>query len=168
MTAHHAPRQDDWSYRSTSAEDTERLGRIVGACLEGGEVIALYGDLGTGKTTLVRGLAAGIGAPPRAVSSPTFVLVHEYHGRLRLAHADLYRISSALELHHTGLMDYFDRSTVTVIEWAEKAAGELPSDRLEVRLSHDGVSTRRLTMSGLGRHATELLIRIRTTMAEAP
>jgi tRNA threonylcarbamoyladenosine biosynthesis protein TsaE len=165
MNTEEGPTHDTWTFQSRSAVETERLGFTIGTCVEGGDIVALYGELGTGKTTLVRGLAAGIGASPRHVSSPTFVLIHEYHGRLRLAHVDLYRISSAMDLHHTGLTDYFDDATVTVLEWAEKATGELPPDRLEIRLGHEGNVTRRLVMSGRGPHAKRLLGRIRNAMA---
>jgi tRNA threonylcarbamoyladenosine biosynthesis protein TsaE len=88
---------------------------LIGESLEGGEVIALYGDLGTGKTVLVRGIAGGLGAPMRMVSSPTFVLIHEYQGRLRLAHVDLYRLEDPSELLHLGLDDYLDGQNVLAV-----------------------------------------------------
>jgi tRNA threonylcarbamoyladenosine biosynthesis protein TsaE len=150
-----------WRYASRSPQDTERLGRAIGNALQGGEILALYGELGTGKTTLVRGIAAGAGAPPQRVTSPTFVLIHEYHGRLRLAHADLYRIMSADELPHTGLSDYLDDHTVVAIEWAERAGGDLPGDRLEIRLSHVGNATRQFTMNALGSRSQRLLSCVR-------
>src|SRR5262245_9267813 len=80
-----------WRRSLPSLRDTDRLGRAIGSVLEGGESLALSGTLGAGKTALVRGIATGLGAPAEAVSSPTFVLLHEYHGRLPLAHIDLYR-----------------------------------------------------------------------------
>lgn len=123
--------------------------------------MALYGDLGSGKTALVRGMAAGLGASPRAVSSPTFVLIHEYHGRLRLAHADLYRLDSARELSHIGLSDYDDGRTVTVVEWADKAGHELPADRLEVHLRHRSPNVREIVFIPRGAQARRLLARVR-------
>jgi tRNA threonylcarbamoyladenosine biosynthesis protein TsaE len=158
--------QNGWAYDSRSPDATVRLGHQIGTALEGGEVVALYGDIGTGKTTLVRGMAAGIGAPPQAVTSPTFVLIHEYRGRLRLAHADLYRITDPDELRHTGLIDYFDGSTVVVIEWAERAGDTLPSDRLQIRLSHEAPSVRHIVMSALGSDAKRLLTNIRQHFKE--
>lgn len=143
-----------------SPADTDRLGRRLGRALHPGDVVALYGELGAGKTALVRGLAAGLGAPPDTVSSPTFVLIHEYRGRLRLAHADLYRIDSAAELAQLGLSDYDDGRTVLAIEWADKAGGELPADRLEIRLSHRGAATRGAEMAALGAASRRLLARI--------
>lgn len=123
--------------------------------------MALYGELGTGKTALVRGMAAGLGASPRAVSSPTFVLIHEYHGRLRLAHADLYRLDSTGELPHIGLADYDDGNTVTAIEWADKAGRYLPADRLEIHLEHRSPGVREIGFIPRGTQAGGLLARLR-------
>jgi tRNA threonylcarbamoyladenosine biosynthesis protein TsaE len=143
-----------------SPVETERLGRRLGRALQAGDVVALYGELGAGKTALVRGMAAGLGASPDAVSSPTFVLIHEYRGRLRLAHADLYRIDSAAELTQLGLPDYDDGRTAFAIEWADKAGDELPADRLEIRLSHRGSATREAGMAATGTASRRLLARI--------
>lgn len=128
-------------------------------------MLALYGELGSGKTALVRGMAAGLGAPPRSVSSPTFVLIHEYHGRLRLAHADLYRLDSVAELPHIGLSEYDDGRTVTAIEWAEKAGAELPADRLEIHLRHRSPVARAITFVPKGTRARRLLVRLRARRA---
>ncbi len=152
---------DGLRFLSASVTDTDRFGRVIGRALRGGEVIGLYGDLGTGKTTLVRGIAAGLGAAARLVSSPTFVLIHEYHGRLLLAHADLYRIESQDDVAQTGLSDYLDGETVAVVEWAERAGSELPDDRLEIHLTHRGRATRALHLSATGPISGELLRRIR-------
>jgi tRNA threonylcarbamoyladenosine biosynthesis protein TsaE len=157
-----------WTWLSRSPKETERLGHRIGESLQGGEVLALYGELGTGKTSLVRGIAAGIGAPSRVVTSPTFVLIHEYRGRLPLAHADLYRVESPDELHQIGLSDYFNGETVVTIEWAEKATAELPSDRLEIRLTHGGARQRDLELEAFGGMARALLRRIRSRMGGRP
>lgn len=154
-----------WRYRSRSAAETDRLGQVLGLCLRGGHVIALFGDLGTGKTVLVRGIAAGLGAPPRNVSSPTFVLVHEYRGRLPLVHADLYRIASETELPHLGLSDYLDGRHVVAIEWAEKAGRELPDDRLEIMLRHHSQTTREIILTPTGADSREFLSRARRRWA---
>jgi tRNA threonylcarbamoyladenosine biosynthesis protein TsaE len=150
-----------WRHRSRSAAETNRLGQIVGKVLRGGEVLALSGDLGTGKTSLVRGIAVGLGAPPRSVSSPTFVLIHEYHGRLPLAHADLYRIDHARELPQLGLSDYLDGRHVVAIEWAEKAGHEMPDDRLEIMLTHHSQTARDIVMQATGPDSRGLLSRVR-------
>lgn len=150
-----------WHCLSKSAADTDRLGRRIGRSLQGGETLALYGELGTGKTALVRGMAAGLGASPQAVSSPTFVLIHEYHGRVRLAHADLYRLQSHAELPHIGLSDYDDGHTVTAIEWADKAGDDLPADRLEIHLRHRSPNVREMAFIPRGVQARRLLARVR-------
>jgi tRNA threonylcarbamoyladenosine biosynthesis protein TsaE len=152
-----------WRYTSRSAEDTERLGRSIGSALQGGEVLALYGELGTGKTTLMRGIAAGAGVPPERVTSPTFVLIHEYVGRLRLAHADLYRLATTDELAQTGLSDYLDDRTVVAIEWADRGASELPADRLDIAFAHEASTTRQVTMTAFGSRSKQLLAQIRKT-----
>src|SRR5690349_2131229 len=105
-----------WSLASCSVADTECLGAMIGNGVQGGEVFALYGEVGTGKTALVRGIATGLGAAPRSVGSPTFVLIHEYRGRLPLAHADLYRLESVQTVPHLGLEEYFDGRTIVAVE----------------------------------------------------
>lgn len=149
-----------WSIVSCSTADTERLGHMIGAGLQGGEVLALYGEVGTGKTTLIRGIAAGLGAAPRKVSSPTFVLIHIYQGRLRLAHADLYRLESAQSLPHLGLEEYFDGRTVVAVEWAERAGDDLPLDRVEIRFAHESPTDRTVIITTTGPRADETLTRI--------
>lgn len=145
---------------SCSIADTEHLGHMIGTGLHGGEVFALYGEVGTGKTALIRGMAAGLGAAPRTVSSPTFVLIHEYQGRLSLAHADLYRLESAETLPHLGLEEYFDGETVVAVEWAERAGNELPLDRAEIRIAHRSATERDIMITTTGPRAHEALTRI--------
>ena len=92
-------------YRTTSPEETEALGFRLGECLHGGEVLALLGGLGMGKTAFTRGIAAGLGIPS-GVSSPTFALVHDYTGRLTVHHFDMYRVDGWDDLYSTGFFDY--------------------------------------------------------------
>lgn len=128
--------------------------------------MGLHGEVGAGKTTLVRGAAIGAGAAPHEVSSPTFVFVHEYRGRLRLVHADLYRIEAEAELPHLGLSDYLDDSTAMAVEWAEKAGSELPRDRLDIYLSSlSGRTARSVLFRATGNRSRALLARIRTGWA---
>jgi tRNA threonylcarbamoyladenosine biosynthesis protein TsaE len=147
-----------WNLVSTSAQQTDRLGQAIGHALRGGETIALYGPLGAGKTALVRGLAQGLGASPTVVSSPTFVMIHEYdQGRLRLAHVDLYRIGSPRELESTGLTEYFSGQTVTAIEWADKGLPALPHDRIEITLNHRAERSRTIQLRTTGPKSEEIL-----------
>lgn len=146
-----------WRLVSSSQQHTDRLGQAIGSSLRGGETIALYGPLGAGKTALVRGIARGLGAESTAVTSPTFVMIHEYQGRLPLAHVDLYRVRSPRDLESTGLVDYFSGSTVTAVEWADKGTPVLPSDRLDIELTHRAVQSRVIRLRATGPVSGELL-----------
>lgn len=137
----------------------------MGSAMKGGEILALFGPLGAGKTALVRGMAAGLDAPSTAVSSPTFVLIHEYHGRLPLAHVDLYRLPSARDIESIGLQEYLTGPTVAAIEWADKGLTILPSDRLEIILRHASVESRTITMTATGPCSRDFLGRIRQVYA---
>ena len=151
-----------WQLLSTSHRHTDRLGQAIGRALCGGETIALYGPLGAGKTALVRGIAQGLGASPTAISSPTFVIIHEYdQGRLPLAHVDLYRIRSPRELESTGLIEYFSGQTVTAIEWADKGLAALPQDRIEIALNHRAARSRTIQLSATGPKSDEILTHLR-------
>ncbi|HEU4686445.1 MAG TPA: tRNA (adenosine(37)-N6)-threonylcarbamoyltransferase complex ATPase subunit type 1 TsaE [Nitrospira sp.] len=145
---------------SASARDTDRLGRVIGRALLGGETLALSGPLGSGKTALVRGVAVGLGAVASTVSSPTFVLIHEYQGRLPLAHVDLYRLNSGSELQSTGMSDYLSGQTVAAIEWADKALLSLPQDRVDILLEHLSTESRSITLRAAGPTSTALLNQI--------
>ena len=151
-----------WKLVSTSHRHTDRLGQVIGRVLRGGETIALYGPLGAGKTALVRGIAQGLGASPTAISSPTFVVIHEYdQGRLPLAHVDLYRIRSPRELESTGLIEYFSGQTVTAVEWADKGRAVLPQDRIDMTLNHRAARSRSIQVRATGPKSGELLARLR-------
>ncbi len=114
---------------------TERLGEHLGRLAEPGDVLTLIGELGSGKTTFVRGLAKGLDVPPEvAVVSPTFTLVNEYTGRLPLYHIDLYRVDAG-EREELGLDEYIYGGGVTAIEWAERLGRAMPPARLDIRLS---------------------------------
>ena len=141
---------------SRSAAATRRLGERLGERLRPGDVVALLGELGAGKTQFVRGLCRGAGVPDADVSSPTFAIVATYRGRLPVNHADLYRIGDEDELHATGFHDLVGRAGATIVEWADRFPGALPRERLEIRLEHDPghPSSRRIAISGFGdRHA---------------
>ena len=154
----HAASSLPWRLVSLSPQHTDRLGQAIGRVLCGGETIALYGPLGAGKTALVRGIAQGLGASPAAVTSPTFVVIHEYdQGRLPLAHMDLYRIRSPHDLESTGLIEYFSGQTVTVIEWADKGLAALPQDRVEITLNHRAMRSRTIQLCATGPKSGDIL-----------
>lgn len=114
-----------------SAAETRRLAQRLLKQLPGRAVLALHGDLGSGKTCFVQGLAEGLGID-QPVTSPTFTLVHEYHGTRRLVHADLYRIRGADDALSLGLDEYFETDGVVALEWAERAEELLPADTLHI------------------------------------
>lgn len=119
-------------WNSNSPQETEALGKTIAATLTGGEVIALYGGMGMGKTAFTRGVAEGLGILG-GVSSPTFALVHEYAGgRLPLYHFDMYRVTSWDDLYSTGFFDYLDTDAVLVIEWSENIDGALPEKKISI------------------------------------
>ncbi len=136
---------------------TRAAGRALGVALRGGDVVALVGELGAGKTTLVIGVVDGAGGDVGLVASPTFALVHEYGGPLVIAHVDLYRLERERELDELGLDELWARpDSAALIEWADRFWHRLPADRLEVTLAHDGLA-RRLVAEARGPRAQRLL-----------
>ena len=132
---------------SHSAEETIAFGRQLAGSLRAGDVLALTGDLGAGKTCLVKGLATGLGIT-HAVTSPTFTLIHEYRGgRLPLAHIDLYRLATAGEAVNIGIEDYLGGTGVTVIEWAERIESLLPAQTKRIRLTALDETTRQIEIT---------------------
>lgn len=115
----------------------ERLGVLIGECVGSGAVLALDGELGTGKTTLVRGLARGLGVS-EPVSSPTYTLMHSYPGRLELFHFDAWMQGREAAFLDGGGAEWFHSGGVAVVEWASRVSEYLPVDRLEIELSHRG------------------------------
>jgi tRNA threonylcarbamoyladenosine biosynthesis protein TsaE len=132
-----------WQTRSTI--ETEELGEWIGRACTGGEIIALVGPLGAGKTCLTRGLARGLEVPEGITTSPTFALIHEYCGRVPVAHVDLYRLDTEASKHF-GLEEYLESAAVTVIEWADRIPTLLPRDHLRIELEHAGGDRRLITM----------------------
>lgn len=118
---------------SKSTNDTEKIGESVANKLCGNEVIALFGGLGMGKTAFTRGLCRGLGVND-GVSSPTFALVNEYHGKYNIYHFDMYRVTSWDDLYSTGFFDYLDNG-VLIIEWSENIEGALPENAIRINIS---------------------------------
>lgn len=125
---------------------TDRLGSILASFARPGLVIALVGTLGAGKTRLARAFAAALGVPPDEVSSPTYVLIHEYAGRLPIFHFDTYRLTDAASFDDLGAADYLEGDGVCLVEWADRVADRLPSDTWWVRLEPAGPTRRGLTL----------------------
>ncbi len=152
----------------SSPGKTESFGYAIGQMLRGGEVLALIGELGAGKTALVRGIAAGLGVAADSVTSPTFMLVHEYQGRLPVIHIDLYRLQRPEEAELIGLTDYLADDVAVAIEWADRFPQLLPDDRLEVRLAHRTRRTRGAQLEARGSRSRSLLARIKKILRPTP
>ncbi len=130
---------------SNRPEDTQALGEQLGRELAAGAVVACVGELGAGKTCFLQGLARGLGVPG-PVTSPTFVLINQYRGRLPLYHLDAYRTDSLAEVVDLGLEEMLHGDGVTVIEWADKVAGLLPADAITVIIDGLGDEPRRIAI----------------------
>ncbi|HEY6908368.1 MAG TPA: tRNA (adenosine(37)-N6)-threonylcarbamoyltransferase complex ATPase subunit type 1 TsaE [Myxococcales bacterium] len=134
---------------------TRALGRKLGAALQPGDFVALIGDLGAGKTLLVKAAAEGACAEP--ASSPSFALVNLYRGPVPLQHVDLYRLSGPAELFALGFDDLLAEPAATLCEWADRAGAALPPDRLEVALDHAGPTARMVRLRATGPRGERLL-----------
>ncbi|MCI1964862.1 MAG: tRNA (adenosine(37)-N6)-threonylcarbamoyltransferase complex ATPase subunit type 1 TsaE [Oscillospiraceae bacterium] len=130
-------------YRTFSPVETEALGERLAAGLKGGEVLALFGGMGMGKTALTRGIARGLGIP-KGVCSPTFALVHEYRGRVIVYHFDMYRVTSWDDLASTGFFDDLNTGAVLVVEWSENIENALPEEAIRIHLSRGKTDNERV------------------------
>lgn len=132
-----------------SSDESRELGRALGRLLEAGDLVALYGDLGSGKTVLAQGISVGLGYDGY-VSSPSFIVVNEYAGRVPILHVDLYRIHDPAEIEDLGYRELFFGDGVAIIEWAERAREFLPDERLDIRISIDAPDMRTLVFDARG------------------
>jgi tRNA threonylcarbamoyladenosine biosynthesis protein TsaE len=124
-----------WQGLTSHPDDTRHVGEYLGRCAQTGDFIACCGPLGAGKTTLVQGLATGLGIDDAEyVRSPTFALIHEYRGRYPVYHFDFYRLSQCAEAYDIGFVDYLDEPGVVIVEWADRFPQLLPSKRLDIFL----------------------------------
>ena len=145
-----------------SAAETIELGRKIGEALTGGEVIALVGNLGTGKTHLIKGIARGLGADEAdVVSSPTFVIVNEYFGKgglIHIYHIDAYRMESVAEFQSLGFDEYCRPDSVVLVEWADKVISAVEGfDPITVRLEHVSETQRKITLDTIPEGIAEAL-----------
>jgi len=134
---------------SSSPAETEALGLSVGSMLTPGTIVKLYGDLGAGKTTLIKGIARAVGIPAELVVSPSFTIITEYESSPRLVHIDLYRVDGSNDLESTGIWDVLGSDALTVIEWPEHAGDELPEDGVVIRIEHLDDDERIITIEGI-------------------
>jgi tRNA threonylcarbamoyladenosine biosynthesis protein TsaE len=135
-------------FHTSSEEETIALGETLAGTLPRQCVVLLIGNLGAGKTTLVKGIAKGLGAAlPDEVTSPTFTLIHEYGPKVY--HIDLYRLETAREVASLGVDELFDREAVVLIEWGERFSELMPRDRIEIRIEVDG-EEREISVGGAG------------------
>jgi tRNA threonylcarbamoyladenosine biosynthesis protein TsaE len=131
---------------SHTPRQTEQIGSLLGSMLDKGAIIALSGELGTGKTTLVRGIGRGLGIEEGEVASPSFTLVNEYEGPLRLFHIDLYRLADERELIGIDYEEYLEADGVVVIEWADRIPQAIPPDALWITLRYLGAERREIVL----------------------
>jgi tRNA threonylcarbamoyladenosine biosynthesis protein TsaE len=157
-------RGDAWKAASHSVEDTLALGRRIGRAARSGDVVALVGDLGSGKTVLAKGMAEGLGAASaREVVSPTFVLCREHlGGRIPFYHLDAYRLRGAADLEAIGSAEILAGDGLSALEWADRAPQALPEDHLGIRIEVTGPEDRRLTFAAHGLRSRELLAAIKS------
>ena len=138
---------------STKLEDTQLFSKRLASFLQPGDVITLEGDLGAGKTAFTKGLAVGLGIQ-KNVNSPTFTIIKEYQGNMPLYHMDVYRLEDSYE--DLGFDEYFNGNGVTVIEWAHLIEEQLPNERLNIYIYHQGNDSRKLVIKPMGKRYEQL------------
>ena len=142
---------------------TQRLGNYLGKLARGGDIYLLSGNLGSGKTCLVQGIAFGLGVKEYACS-PSFMISREYHGRLTFYHLDFYRLDHIEEIVDLGIDDYFNGDVVSAIEWAEKGSGVLPQNNLSISLEYVSENERRLTFEPKGKRYSQLTRKLKDVL----
>ncbi len=134
---------------SKSVSQTEKIGEALGKSLKAGDIVALYGDLGAGKTVFVKGIARGLGIKKR-ILSPTFIFMRSYplEGGKQFYHIDLYRGQSLEDFEALGLEELFSKNNIVVLEWAEKIAKMLPQKRIDINIKKENEKARRIEITG--------------------
>ena len=124
------------TFKTENPAETQTLGEKLGKTLKRGDVIALVGDLGTGKTCLTQGIARGVGiASDEVVNSPSYILINEYNGKIPIYHIDLYRLENSEEITELGLSEYIEGDGICIIEWAERMADLLPDTCIKIHIT---------------------------------
>lgn len=152
---------------SRSPEQTRALGEIAARCMPDGATVALFGDLGAGKTAFVQGMARAAGVPPEIpVVSPTYTLIHEYPGRRPLIHVDLYRLAGGVDLEEIGLYELMDGEALVAVEWADRLDPAELDAHLAVRLSLADERIRNVSIAAAGDATAGWMDRIATALKE--
>jgi tRNA threonylcarbamoyladenosine biosynthesis protein TsaE len=150
--------------QTKNTSETIRLGKRIGGHLRPGDVVALAGELGTGKTQFIKGVATGVGVgKPTYITSPSFTLINEYTGKIPFYHIDLYRLNSEKEAEELGLEEYFQSKGITVVEWADKIPSLLPKEMLWIHIHYTGKHTRSLEILGKGKRYLNLVDQIQSS-----
>ncbi|RME02256.1 MAG: tRNA (adenosine(37)-N6)-threonylcarbamoyltransferase complex ATPase subunit type 1 TsaE [Deltaproteobacteria bacterium] len=147
------------TFETDDLAETTILGERLGTLLEPGSVVALIGEMGSGKTYFTKGIARGLGIDPAEVVSPTFTLLNVHRGRLPLCHLDFYRLERVEELEELGLEAWYDEGVI-VIEWADRIPEALPADHLEVTISYLSPTHRRFDLQSHGPGGERILARL--------
>lgn len=147
---------------SKSTDQTIKVGERLAKHLRKGDILCLQGELGSGKTTLIKGIAKGLKIAPAKVNSPTFVLMNAYEGRLPLYHFDLYRLEGAREISSIGYEEFLHGDGVSVVEWAERLGELVPREYLRIELSHKGENGRSVKFSAVGAHYHRVINSLRS------
>lgn len=146
---------------STHPQATLALGKELGQLLLPGDFLNLIGDLGAGKTLLVKGIGIGLGLDSEEITSPTFAIINEYDGRHPLYHFDLYRLATEVELEQIGYLDYFYGQGISVVEWGQLFEDHLPAERLDLTLEVAGPEQRQISLTPRGQRSTEIVEQLR-------
>jgi tRNA threonylcarbamoyladenosine biosynthesis protein TsaE len=145
-------------FQTSSTSETIRTGKRLGRLLLPGHVVALIGELGSGKTRFIKGLAEGVGIGKSIyISSPSFTLINEYPGKIPFYHIDLFRLTSEMEAEGLGLEEYFQGNGITAIEWADRIPSLLPNELLLVKIHYTGERSRSLELIGKGERYERIL-----------
>ena len=145
------------SFLSKNTEETVNLGKRLAGVLEKGDIVCLFGDLGSGKTTFTKGIAKGLKIKEELVNSPSFILMNEYDGKFPLFHFDLYRIDNVREVFAIGYEEFLYDDGVAVVEWAQRLGEFLPKDYLKVQFFHKKENERVIKILAVGSRAKEIV-----------
>jgi tRNA threonylcarbamoyladenosine biosynthesis protein TsaE len=152
---------DVFVVESASTRETKAWGRRLASILKGGELLALIGDLGVGKTCFVKGLARGLSLREEDILSPTFTMIQEHHGRLPLYHIDLYRLEETA-LDDMGLREYLFSEAVAAVEWFERLREGDKLSRLSVRITYSAANSRRIEFAAIGDRYAGIIDRLKS------